>query len=326
MTYARTTTLVASIVGMVAASGAGCGGGTTAGNPAIDTSTSEIAASAISGGANSTEPGGTQASYEAAPRRDRFWALLEQALSPVSSCYAAGNPCPTLAGPHAAACSSGSVVMDYSSCTFGLSPTVWNGSQTVQFSSSCSSVTLSALNGQTLTRTFGAGTTETTLLGVVTTFDTSAAAQTSGWDTSVTLAGVGETAAFTGSSGNRTLTILGLHLTATYKGKTLYDHTVSSSGITITGSGTGRTISSGTVTVQHNLLHATAQASISTPLTYGIAACCHPDTGVIKTTLSGALTGTETLTFTGSQTGTCGSATLTDSSGNSSSVTLSHCF
>ena len=174
------------------------------------------------------------------------------------------------------------MVMTYSSCRFGAALAVWDGSQTLGFSGSCGTISLAALSGQTLTRTFGSGTTETNLLGVVTTLDTTTAA-TSGWDSSVTGIGEGEQAVFTAATdGSRTLSILGLHLHAiSASGSTLFDHTVSSTGLTLSGAGIGRSISAGTITVQHNLAKFTAKAQITTTLTYGVTNCCHPGAGQI---------------------------------------------
>lgn len=304
----------------------GCGG-TTTGNPTVDTSATEIAESSLSGAVNSTEPNGTQAFYMRLPTQSVF-ARVMSGLSPVQTSFASGL-CPTLRSGGAAACGasvSDTSVMNYSQCTFsGSSLTVWNGSQSVAFSPGCPSISLAGFAGTTLTRTFTAGTTEKTVLGISTTIDT-ANAPDSGWSATV---GRGEQAVFTGAGdGSRTLTILGLHLHAvTANGTTLFDHTISSTAVTVTGAGVLRTASNGTVTVQHNLAKYIAQAQITTPLSYSVASCCHPGSGVITSTLTGSVTGTETLTFTGASTGTCGTATLQSSgSSSSSSVVLSHCF
>lgn len=315
----------------VASTLSGCGG-TTAGNPTVDTSASEIAESSLSGAANATEPSGTHASYrlnKPVPNPGiRTLELMIAALSPVQSSFAATS-CPTIESSSLSSCSSGLLTLNYSDCNFGLSLTVWNGTQTIDYSPSCpaSLTQISDLSGHTITRTFGTGTTETTILGVATTLDT-ASASGSGWDSSISVTNGGEQSQYTDAGGDRTLSILGLHLHAvSATGSVLYDHTVStSSGIAITGHGITRAIASGTVTVEHNLAKYTAQAQITTSLLYTRAACCHPDSGVITSTLTGSTQGTETLTFTGATTGKCGTATLVSASGTSTDITLSHCF
>jgi hypothetical protein len=313
--------LTASLASFASFASGGCGG-TTTGNPTVDASASEIAESSLSGAVNSTEPNGTQAFYTPAPARGALAEVLD-ALSPIHSSYASSS-CPTI---RTATCSGGTFTMLYSDCNFSGSLTSWNGSQTLVFSGgTCPTVSLGGLANKILTRNFGAGTTETTVLGVKTVLDTTAASA-SGWDSSVSVS-EGETATFTGAGdGSRSLQILGLHLHATTSGGTvLYDHTVSSTAATVTGAGLGRTISGGTVTVQHNLAKYTAQAQITTPLSYSVASCCHPGSGMITTTLTGGVTGTETLTFTGGSTSSCGTATFVSSAGVTSNITLSHCF
>jgi hypothetical protein len=309
------------VLGCAAASfaAAGCGG-SASGFSSANTA-SEIGESALSGALNSTEPGGTQASYLRAPARS-FFARLSDLLLPQSW---ASTACPTIVSQFSSCVSgSGTVTMTYSSCTFGSSATVWNGSQSISFSGGCpGSLTLANLQGQTVTRAFGAGTTEQTSAGVKTTLDTTTAS-TSGWDSSVTGVGNGMTALFTASDGTRTLTILGLHLHAVDSGgNTLFDHTVSSGGISVSGAGTSRTVPTGaTFTVQHNVAKYTGKINVTTALTYGTAGCCHPTAGTLTTQLSGSESGIETLTFNS----TCGSATYTDPSGKSTSITLTHCY
>lgn len=292
---------------------AGCGGGGTA---TPEGSTPVAAEAAIGGASGSTEPNGTQALNDSSRS---WWQRLATGLLPDAL---ASGACPTLV---TGTCASGSYLLTYTTCTFGSASNVWNGSQTVAFSGSCPATPLqvSSFNAQLVTRTFGPGTTETTSAGTTTTLDTTTA-QKSGWDPSVTGVGNGETAQFTDQTGGRTIKIPGLHTTGTNSsGATLFDHTITSSGVTMTGTGTSRAAPSGTLTVQHNVAKYTAQVTITTPLAYTIAGCCHPSAGVLTAQLSGSKSGTETLTFNG---GTCGAATYKDASGNSATFTLSHCY
>lgn len=181
-----------------------------------------------------------------------------------------------------------------------------------------------------MTRTVGAGTTRLGLNGVTVSIDTATA---SGWDTSVTpQPSGGTTIIFSGGDGTRNVSIKGIHLVASKtvkkKGKdtaiTVWDHTISSVAeepLSITKSGTERTITTGTVVVQHNILLYTAKAAFSgvkfDPTTCG----CLPTAGTITTQLSGSKTGTETLTITG-----CGTATIQDSTGAKTDITLNHCI
>jgi hypothetical protein len=227
-----------------------------------------------------------------------------------------------------ATCLSGDVTLSYSACSFGSSSTVWSGSQNIHFSGGCQPIDIANFNSIILTRTFGVGTTETTSAGVVTTLDTTTAS-TSGWDTSVTGVGNGINAAFRSTTGDRTLTISGLHLRAVDQasGNLLFDQTVSSGGLGVTGTGTERSVAlNGIITVQHNSARFTGKTHITSALSYAMANCCHPSAGTMTTSLSGSRVGTEVLAFTGGSTGRCGSANFTDAGGTISDITLTHCY
>jgi hypothetical protein len=96
---------------------------------------------------------------------------------------------------------------------------------------------------------------------------------------------------------------------------------LTSSGLTTTGTRAGgdRVISSGTVTLYHNLAKYTATNSFNS-VTWGSSTCCYPTSGSVTTTFTGTKSGTGTMTFTS----TCGAATYVDSTG-SSNVTLTQC-
>lgn len=81
----------------------------------------------------------------------------------------------------------------------------------------------------------------------------------------------------------------------------------------------GRTINSGTVIVNNNLLGFTASMAYA-GIVY-TASCCYPVGGTITTTLSGARAGTATLTFSS----VCGSATISTETGAIVSVGMSAC-
>ena len=294
----------------------GCGG-TTAGNPTITTSASEIAEGALSGGVNSTEPGGSSGASYRLPVQSKMQEVA-RFLSPVSVSYAA-NSCPTFVG---STCTSGAMTLAYSSCTFAGSSALWSGTQTLTFAGGAggggcpATPFLTNMNGVTLGRTFGGGTSETTVAGEKTVLDTITAA-----DSGYSIKGLGEgEQAVWGAGSSRSFEILGLHLTGS--GVETYDHTISSTALAVTGFGANRALSGGTITVQHNLAKYTATVSISS-LSWGLAGCCHPTSGTFTTTYSGSAAGQETLTFSNSS---CGAATLVSTAGVTSAIALGHCF
>jgi hypothetical protein len=151
-----------------------------------------------------------------------------------------------------------------------------------------------------------------------------------GWDTTVSPApnndGVQVLCGSGGCADSRTVIVNGSHLTGTVdiggKSTKIWDHTVTASGIAVTGAA-GARVANGTVVVQHNLLHYTSTTTF-TNVGYGEPGCCFPTEGSVSTTYSkGAYTGkTETLTFSNA----CGEATLTDATGASASITLQYCL
>ena len=250
------------------------------------------------------------------------------ALSPVQSSFAATS-CPTIESSSLSSCSSGLLTLNYSDCNFGLSLTVWNGTQTIDYSPSCpaSLTQISDLSGHTITRTFGTGTTETTILGVATTLDT-ASASGSGWDSSISVTNGGEQSQYTDAGGDRTPRFWDSTFTrsarlAVFFTITRFRPPVASPSRAMASRAQSRAARSQSSTIPAKY---TAQAQITTSLLYTRAACCHPDSGVITSTLTGSTQGTETLTFTGATTGKCGTATLVSASGTSTDITLSHCF
>jgi hypothetical protein len=125
-------------------------------------------------------------------------------------------------------------------------------------------------------------------------------------------------------NGQRAIAISGAH----YTGKTdsaQWDHTVSTDApIVEQGHGSSRKVLSGTIRVQHNLLHTTSLTTVKDTLTFS-SNCCFPTGGSVSTQYAGgSLDGkSELMTFGPS----CGDATLSDSSKqNQTGLTLHHCL
>lgn len=279
-------------------------------------SVSEIATAAASGFAN-TRPDGTLAK---APR----FSLLREAI--------AGFPCPVPAtGSLNNNCSvdgTGKVMtLTYNSCNFGNNSAVWKGSLVLTSSSpvSCGSFPSEA-DGETLTRTFGEGTTRTIGNSVhVTRIDT---ATPSGYSTPVS----GGTRITFQSSTDRKIEVLGVHVTATkqFRGngndgrvETVWDHTVSTAEERPLQAQlvSGGVVLNGTLVTQNNLDQSTG-TSVFENVVYA-PGCCHPIAGSVTTTLSGSQSGTETLSFSSDS---CGSAEFKNLSGKTSTLSLVHCL
>jgi hypothetical protein len=109
-----------------------------------------------------------------------------------------------------------------------------------------------------------------------------------------------------------------------------FDHSVDST-LSINESGSTRTINSGSMVTYYNRLQIVGNATV-TQLAFNNT-CCMPVSGTISTTFSAgqnqsptsagsSLVGrTETITFN-----SCGSATLTNTSGTTANVTVNNCF
>lgn len=209
----------------------------------------------------------------------------------------------------------------------------WSGSFTLSYGTSCDdthalignqtggcSVTRTAPDGDTRTITGPDGNT------YAVTHDTNGAG--TGWDSSVSPApsngGVVLSCDATSCADGENLVINGSHLTGTLDGSLWWNHTITTGaeGLTVTGSGTSRTVA-GTVTVQHNILKYTSTTTFD-GVVYGNNACCFPTAGSVTTTFAGGpLVGeTETLSFSS----VCGESTLTSGSNAPVAVTLLHCI
>lgn len=123
---------------------------------------------------------------------------------------------------------------------------------------------------------------------------------------------------------SRSVEILGLHRERrTAFGQLVFDHSVyTTSPIVVSGSrlAGNRQVQSGTIRVDHNLAKFSNTASFA-----GIkwsASCCHPVDGTVNFTLSGSKSGTVKVDF---NTGTCGTAKLTNNAGVQTQVEMSAC-
>jgi hypothetical protein len=210
----------------------------------------------------------------------------------------------------------------------------WSGPFTLSYGSSCDSThALMELQvaGCDLTRTSSGGDTRSVTgpdgYSRAVDHDTNGAG--TGWDSSVSPAptddGVQTTCGSSGCSSSRTIVINGSHLTGTISidgdTATIWDHTVTGQ-ITVTGAGATR-VASGTVTVQHNLLHYVSTTTFDN-VGYAEPLCCFPTAGSVTTTFSkGADVGrTESIAFSN----VCGESTLTRADGTTVALTFEHCL
>lgn len=297
---------VISIAALAAVSAAitACGKATTADSSANESSSELAVAGAVGGSGAGTNVGLN--SLEPALHPSLF-ARVQSFLTPISSAVARAS-CPYyIAG--STSCSSNAVTFTYDDCSFGNSVATWTGSQTLQFGggATCDTTTLPLTGSGTLTRNLAPGTVRFSPSGLAVALDTQNA---SGWYQQVSGGFL-----ITGVAGGHTVTIDGLHMVSAH-----WDHTLSTITplqVTIDGSG-NRTFVSGTAQIQHNL--AKYVGSVVFNEVYVPAGSCFPSSGSVTTTFTGSRSGSETLQFNGGS-----SATLT-SNGQSTSVTLSHCF
>lgn len=120
-----------------------------------------------------------------------------------------------------------------------------------------------------------------------------------------------------------TMDILGKHKIGTRNGHTLFDvsvHTTTPIAVSSTLARSGRTISSGTIAIDHNVAKFTAvyTTNPSQPLVWN-STCCHPVSGRLDATYSGSVTGSGSITFNG-----CGSAELSKD-GSARTLSLGYC-
>jgi hypothetical protein len=326
----------ASVVLLAACNGTGGGGGT-------EPSTSEVAASVVSGAVNNTSGSSVAMNVPAPPKRSLGRRVLD-AVSPIGTAWAADWSCkggslsPSFDGPgkdpYAFTPVSCSVTWENGKTA----TSSWSGPFTLDYGSSCDDahafIELQAPSCS-ITRTTGDAGVTRDITGpdgnhYAIVHDTNGAG--TGWDALVSPApsdgGVVDACSAAGCEASRNLVINGSHLTGVVSidgvSAKIWDHTVSSAagGLTVTGAGVNRVVD-GSVIVQHNLARFTATATFN-HVGYGEVGCCFPTTGSISTTFQrGANLGkTETLTFSAA----CGEATLTTASGASEPLTLQHCL
>lgn len=114
--------------------------------------------------------------------------------------------------------------------------------------------------------------------------------------------------------------VLGRHSSLTIRDRKVIDvsvRTLAPIGMTGSLSRAGRTINGGQIEVNHNLAKFTAVIAPSN-LQWS-ANCCHPTSGTLSVSYSGAKSGTATVSFQG-----CGSANVVQG-GQSSAIALSYC-
>ena len=303
-----------NVMGLFLLALAGCGSAATPGS-SYDTSSSEVIAGAIAGSAGSSDNGGSVVAMNesAEPQKaSKLFAL--ESLEP----KAQASVCTASAQVMGAACSTTTMTLALSGCTGTVG--AWNGSYLLTYNAAgtCTNanggglIAMGASNSVTITSAAGVTLTTTTPSGFVVSTDSNA----SGFSSSVG-GGTAITCGATNCSTSRTVNILGVHRTLSNASSVkLFDHTLSTpTAFTITGTGSGKQITAGSIQLQHNLAKFIATSTITTPLTF-TAGCCQPTGGSITTTFSSGKTGTETTTFGP----TCGAATV-----GGTAVTLSYC-
>ncbi len=318
---------------------AGCALRATATEP----SDSEVATSVVSGALNNTTGSTVAMNVLKAPRRSTF-ARVVDALNPVGTAWAASWSCsggslsPSFDGPGKNPYSFTPLSCRVTWDTGRTASAAWSGPFTLNYGSSCDSTHAFIENqaaGCAVTRTTGSGGDTRTLTGpdgnsYAINHDTDGTG--TGWDSTVspapTSSGVQVACGTSGCDASKTVVVGGSHLTGTVtiggRETKIWDHTVSTggNGVTVTGTGTNRVVT-GSVTVQHNILRYTANATFNS-VAFGEAGCCFPTGGNVTTTVTDGASGprTETLSFTAA----CGEATLTTPSGATEPVTLAHCL
>jgi hypothetical protein len=292
----------------------GCGRSADNSNSSSETAT-EVAASSIGGAVSSTETSGT-VSMRTVPEPKTLKEKVLSLINPGLDMAYALTSCPVAIGQACTGASSNIVSLTYSACQFLVGGGTWSGTHVLTFGAgaTCSTfVSGSMPSSGTLTRNLNAVRTSP-LTSVAVTIDSNSA---TGWSSSVS---GGTTITF--GSGTRSITINGVNLAAASNGTTRWNHTVSTTApIVVSGVGNTKTVTSGTVLVQHNIARYNATAAVSQTLIW-TNSCCHPTSGKITSTLTGSVTGTETLEYGPS----CGSATITNRDGQQSSINLRHCF
>lgn len=214
-------------------------------------------------------------------------------------------------------CSGNVSTISWGGCTIGTAALTggWSEAWSAGFCADGNSPT-ALTSGTSVTRTSSGGQVLTFASGATLTTDTIAHTTYDG----TSIPGTGIT--ISNSSGTRTVVINGLHkVLVGPKGRTWFNHTLTSTGLTVTGTRLGgNRVVSGTSVHYHNLAEYKATHVFNT-VTWGSSTCCYPTSGSVSSTLVGSRSGTVSLSFTS----TCGEANFTDTDASVSSVTLSQC-
>ena len=336
----------------------GCGSADVDPGATASESASELVTSSINGAVSSASDGGTGAlAYNQLEERSLLNRSLDQIFSSENAW--ATTSCPTIAASISGCVAATGMPVVLTTCNYikpdaaNYYPGVWNGTINYKFAAGtdmtgtayCPTggptafpLVANATPGTpipgdrrpvTMLRTL-TNVTKTSADGKsVVTIDTTTA---SGWDTAVGLKSGGLQVSFypNASAIARAVIMNGTHYTATRsyvtkknmaKTATIWDHTVSGNmNIAVSGTGFSVHTSTGTVVLQHNLAKYTATATLTGVVHDHLSCGCLPKAGTIATTFTGSKTGSETLTITG-----CGTGTLVDTTGASSTVTMTHC-
>jgi hypothetical protein len=212
-------------------------------------------------------------------------------------------------------CSSNVSTINWNGCSVGAA--TLTGGWTESWSSCANGATPGALaSGANVTRTAASGQILTLASGATLTTSTTAHSAYDG--TSIPGTGI----QVSNTSGTRTVVINGMRkVLVGPRGRTVFDHSITSSGLTVTGTRAGgNRVVSGNSTTFHNLAQYKAVHTFNN-VTWGSSTCCYPTSGTITSVLTGSLSGTISLAFAA----TCGSATFTGTDSTTSTVTLSQC-
>ncbi len=309
---------------LVAIGAAGCAKDVDPGDDTPDEPFGEIAVSSLSGSVAAVGGGNSAAFHEARPLATLF-AALQRLLSPIPPAFAA-TACPRFSESQCV--TPDELQSVYVHCQFtgpdgNPDRAIWDGMQIIRFTNGARCGQSGYLTGSA-TRSFRPGTTRLSDQGVRVTFDS---ANRKGWRRTVT---GGTTINFLGAA-SRTIVINGIHYVGTHLHKThqnndvtatVIDHSVSTISPIHSELVNGqRILTSGTMQTQNNIDHSTGTSTITAELRF-TPACCHPIAGQLTTEISGSKAGTEVLTFNGN----CSTADLTDRSGATRLIHLSHCL
>jgi hypothetical protein len=235
-------------------------------------------------------------------------------VDPSDALMSVTNACSLLT---TSSCSGSTATIAWAGCTINGGKGTLTGGWTEVFSGAAAGACTRPLaNSGVITRTTS-GSTITQLNGSYITTDTNGG---TAWD-STSIPSTGETITNNGS-GTRTIVNHGIHkIRKSAKGVTVFDHFITSTGMTVTGDRATHTrVLTGTQNLYHNVLKYTA-ANTFNSVTYGDSTCCFPTSGSISSVLTGSKTGTIAMTFST----TCGTASFTDTDGSITTTTLTHC-